>query len=545
MIQTEQLVWNFLKKVSEIMKAYKLLCLILALSLCLTGCIGMGNKGIGADSGYTPQGGGTLNLSSYSPDTLNPLSTKYGCIRDFLYLAYEGLFIVNEDLGVTPVLAEEYRVSDKNKTYRISLKKGVKFHDGSSFTAKDVIATFDYIRTYDTPYSYALNNVSLYRADGDYAVVLELKSPMANFLGNLDFPILSSGLKYNDFSLPNSEYKINGTGRYKYASEDAYSSLTLEKNPSWHKEDPVYIPRVNIRYVNDNDAMLYAFDSGETDMISTERGRWGEFPYSTACKTYEITTTGYVYVGINTTSSAFSDIELRKSLYAVIDKEHIADTTMFSHAQIADTPISSKAYFYRNDDSEDKGYTADAFSGKKDMKVFVLYNTESKYKEGIAKYIADELRAIGINADISGVDYETYIQKVSSGDYQLYIGEVNMSKDCDLKFMFDTHEDYGVDWGDETIVKLPESTHTTYNRSGICDYSDSKLDDIISNINSAKDKEALSMAYNNLNRFFAENVPQIPLFHKNDALLINQRVKGKPNVNLTNFYADIGKIYIQ
>lgn len=527
------------------MKAYRLLALIFVLVFCLTGCIGMKNKGIGADGGYAPQGGGTLNLSSYSPDTLNPLATKYGCIRDFLYLAYEGLFIVNENLDVTPVLADNYKVSDKNKTYRISLKKGVKFHDGSSLTSKDVIATFDYIRSYDTPYSYSLKNVAGYRADGDYAVVMELREPMANFVANLDFPILSSGLKYGDFSVPNKDYKINGTGRYKYASEEAYISLTLEKNPLWHKDDPVYIPRVNIRYVNDNDAMLYAFDSGETDMISTERGRWGEFPYSTECKTYEITTTGYVYVGINTTTSAFSDIELRKSLCSIIDKGHIVDTTMFSHAVIADSPISSKAYFYRNDDDGKTVYTSDALANKKNMKLFVLYNTESKYKEGIAKYICDELRKLGIEADISGVDYDTYCRRVNSGDYQLYIGEINMSRDCSLKFMFDTHENYGAVSGDETVVKLPESAHMTYNGSGICDYSDSKLDNIISNINSAKDIEALSMAYNNLSRFYRENIPQIPLFHKNDALLINQRIKGKPNVNLTSFYADIGKIYIQ
>jgi len=510
----------------------KIVSLIMSLCIVLTGCMG-GRRGadIGAGEGFTPNVSGTLNLSAYSPDTLNPLTTKYSCVRDFLYLTYEGLFVVEEDLTPRAVLASKYSVSSDMTVYRIELKKGIKFHDGSALTAKDVTATFDYIGSYDTYYSDALANVKSYSEDGDYAVKIVLRSPQSNFACNLDFPILPSGLREDKFRVPCESFEINGTGRYKYSETVPYTSIILDKNNSWRDKDNVYIPKVNVRFVNDNDAILYAFDSGETDMVTTERGRWGEFSYTVSHKVYELTTTKYVFVGINTSASAFSDVELRRSLYAHIDKEAVADSIMFSHATPADTPISSEAYFYRNDDEREKAYDKDYIASKK-LSTYILYNEESPYKENIAKYLQKQLEAAGVEAELTGVDYETYLAKIRSGDYQLYIGEVELKKDSDLGFMYDT-----VSGGDEGQNKV--------NTSELTDFADAKLSDIVNNINTAKNEEALKMAYNNLRLFYRENVFEIPLVHINDALLVNSRIKGKPNVNLTNFYADLGGIYIQ
>ena len=92
--------------------------------MLVSGCMGKDEKTDEGSYGIAaPTVKGTLNLSSYSPDTLNPLATKYSCVRDFLYLAYEGLFVVNEDLSVTGVLASDYKMSDENTKIKISLKK--------------------------------------------------------------------------------------------------------------------------------------------------------------------------------------------------------------------------------------------------------------------------------------------------------------------------------------------------------------------------------------------------------------------------------------
>ncbi len=540
------------------MAAFKNICkvfiVMVLISVTLSSCLNSNDANLDITDKNPPKEKGTLNLASYSPDTLNPLSTEYLCIRDVLYLAYEGLFVVNEDLSVKGVLATDYKASDKNTHYTITLKKGVKFHDGSIFNAKDVIATFDYIRTYGGYYLDSLDAVAGYSASGDYTVDIYLKTSVNNFVSNLDFPILPSGLSHKDFVAPNDSFDMNGTGRYKYKKENVYESLILCKNNSWHGDTPVYIPNVCVRYVNDNDAIVYAFDSGETDMITTERARWGEYSYKAKHNIYEITTTKYVFVGFNTVNTAFSDAELRRNIANLVDKETVVDTLMFSHAEVAQNPITSKAYFYRNNIDKEFKYDKDYIRNKK-LSTYILYNEEDIQKEELAQYLKKILKDAGVKAELTKVDYETYLNKVQSGDYSMYIGEVDIKRDCDLGFMFAKAKGITENAEDISIVNPDESdnrdsadilpTYTAesgYNK--ICSFSNAALDDIINNINSSKNEEVLKVNYNNLCALYKEHAFQIPMYHVNDALLVSTRIKGKVTPNLTNFYADLGEIYI-
>jgi len=523
-----------------------ILCFTLALILTLSGCNTGENANMNPAVGGAPSEGGVLNLASYAPDTLNPLCTGYACMADYLYLVYESLFTVNEDLTVKGVLAEGYKVKDKNTVFSVTLKKGVKFHDGSSFTADDVVSTFDYLRTYPTNYSYSLRNVKSYSAKGNYEVEITLDAPQANFAANLDFPVLPSGLTSGDFNSDNSSFKPNGTGRYKYEKTNPYESVVFSKNSAWHGDTAVYIPKVCIRFVDGKDAIAYAFDSGETDMVTTDYGRWGEFSYTTKHNAYEITTTKYVFVGLNTRNSAFSDVELRRKLNGIIDKNDVVDSVMFSHAVKADNPITSKVHFYRSDkDKESKPETGKITEEK--LSTYILYNEESKIKDNVAGYIKKLMEEAGVKVELTKVSYDSYIEKIKSGDYQIYIGEVDIKRDCDLRFMFNTAPvpvaapaEGEEDTTEEETPYIPPVSGST----AICDYSHTELDNIINNINSAENEETKKVAYNNLSVYFEEKVPQIPLVHVNDAIFVSKRIAGKIEPNLTSFFADIGEIYI-
>ena len=176
-------------------------------------------------------------------------------------------------------------------------------------------------------------------------------------------------------------------------------------------------------------------------------------------------------------------------------------------------------------------------------------------KEELAQYLKKVLEDAGAKVELTKVDYETYLNKVQSGDYSMYIGEVDIKRDCDLGFMFPKAKGLTENAEDISIVNPDESdnkdsadvlpTYTAesgYNK--ISNYSNATLDDIINNINSSKNEEVLKVNYNNLCTIYKEHAFQIPMYHVNDALLVSTRIKGKVVPNLTNFYADIGDIYI-
>lgn len=530
--------------------------LLLAAVFTLSGCsINKSNdKKTGSTSDLIPSEGGTLNLSSYSPDTLNPITTQFSCVRDFLYLIYEGLFIVDEDLSAQGVLADNYSVSDNNTVYTINLKKGIKFHDGSDFNANDVIDTFKYIQNTDSYYSGNLENVRSYTAADSSTVVITLNSPRANFVNNLDFPIMPSGLQPSSFAVPNSDFKPVGTGRYRYDKTNAYISIELKKNDSWHGESKVYIPSVCIRFVKDNESMLYAFDSGETDLITTDRGRWGEFSYTSDFRTCEATTQRYTFLGVNIANPYLADAGNRRNLEKAIDKKLLVDSLLFSHASAAETPISSKAYFAAQSESEKQKDDKKVQLNKASL--YLLFNEESEQKQEIAEYLQKTLEEYGIKLSFTKVDFDSYINRIQSGDYQLYIGELDVRKDASIRFMFNTAppsvpaDDEKSEVTDEPTEEgtaeepKEEKVPVSAASSLVSNYTNQELDNLIYSMDAAADKNDASIAYTNFRNFFGDNLPHIPLYHINDALLIGARIKGEVNKNLTNFYADLGEIYI-
>lgn len=531
----------------------RIFAFLLLIILIFTGCSKLGNDtNVAKTDGEVPVVGGVLNLSSYSPDTMNPLVTRYSCVRDFLYLVYEGLFIVNEDLTVSGVLASDYSVSEGNTVYTIELESKIKFHDGSAFNADDVIATFEYIQTYDGIYKDNLANVKSYTAKDNNTVVITLNSPQANFVNNLDFPILSSKLSESAFKIPSETFTPNGTGRYLYSKTLPYEAIELTANENWHGKTKVYIPTVNIRFVSDNDGMLHAFDSRETDIITTERARWGEFPYKGNYRTGEITTSKYTYIGFNTNNSAFSDVEVRKAVYDVIDREELVDRVLFSHAVVADCPIMPKAYFAASDEKAAKKDTTDAIEllKKKKLSLYLLYNEESEQKKNVADYVAKRLKEAGVEVILTHVDYDSYIDRIKTGDYNMYIGEVYISNDADVSFMFDAAPEPVVfpeeSENTEEVVPITEVVGESQNtKKGFCSFSSVELDGLLYNLNTATTAENAAIAYKNFKEYFNTNAVQIPLFFTNEAVFVNSRIKGKIKTNLTNFYADFGELYIE
>lgn len=535
----------------------RILSLALAAVMLFCGCsVKTDTEKTKSQKSEIPKEGGVLNLSSYAPDTLNPLVTGYSSVRDFLYLTYESLFVVNEDLSPRPVLAESYAATDGNKTYTIEVKKGVSFHNGAPFTASDVTATFEYIQKYNSVYAEKLENVASYRAKDAYTLVVTLKSPRADFVNNLDFPILPKGLRQADFAVPNDSFSPNGTGRYAYEKTIPYVNLILKKNPSWRSADTVYIPEVCVRFLKSNDGMLSAFNSGETDLITTERGRWGEYSYTGKFTTFELTTAKYAYLGLNTRSSAFADVELRTALESVIDKSLLADSVMFSHAEVSETPVSPKAYFSESDEdkkSKNKEDTKSAeYLKKKNLSFYLLFNEESARKREIAEFLKEQLSEYGVKVVLSSVDFDTYVSRVTSGNYQAYVGEVDVGADSDLRFVFNKAAPVPAQNGENASESGETAENNTQPQTAeissygaLCDFSSAELDSCIDNMNTASDEKDRALAYKNFSDYFAANVLQIPLFHVNDAMLANLRVRGKINKNLTNFYADLGNIYIE
>ncbi|WP_227778158.1 ABC transporter substrate-binding protein [Haladaptatus pallidirubidus] len=96
--------------------------------------------------------GGTLEVTAAAdPQNLDPHTTTIDVAQMVLDNVVEGLFTLDENLKLEPVLATDYKLRDNETTYDIALKENVTFHDGSEFTSADVKYSIERILDPDVP----------------------------------------------------------------------------------------------------------------------------------------------------------------------------------------------------------------------------------------------------------------------------------------------------------------------------------------------------------------------------------------------------------
>jgi peptide/nickel transport system substrate-binding protein len=155
------------------------------------------------------------------PNSLHPLKANDEGTARVGQLIYDSLMDTGDDLRAHPRLAERLGMPDP-LTYVVTLRRGVKFHDGHELTSRDVVYTFTRLLdpAFVSPFKGAFTLMAGVRAVDDYTVAFNLKAPFPSFpVTNLvPIPIIPAGA--DEGSLTRTP---NGTGPYRltrYATDD-------------------------------------------------------------------------------------------------------------------------------------------------------------------------------------------------------------------------------------------------------------------------------------------------------------------------------------
>jgi peptide/nickel transport system substrate-binding protein len=166
------------------------------------------------------QGGNYVEGMRGQPLYINPLLAFQDPDLSLTKLIYSGLYKYSPEGELVPDLAESLpEISEDQKQYLIKLKPGIKWHSGRSFTADDVIFTFQIIKdpAYKSPYRGLWQTTAVEKLS-DYEVRFTTKDIAAPFLSNLTLPILSKSHWLNTdpekFHLSELNLAAVGTGPY-------------------------------------------------------------------------------------------------------------------------------------------------------------------------------------------------------------------------------------------------------------------------------------------------------------------------------------------
>ena len=151
-----------------------------------------------ADEGYVAGGElvviqdfSDIRLGVYGIDTLNPIATKSESVQKIMNIVYESLFTIDEAGKEMPMLAQSYSVSADGKQIEVALKEGVKWHDGSNFTAEDVAYTLSRMKETEGLYSNISSKIHSFTAVDKNTIIINFEKEI-----NYDEKIYSENLTF-------------------------------------------------------------------------------------------------------------------------------------------------------------------------------------------------------------------------------------------------------------------------------------------------------------------------------------------------------------
>ncbi len=210
--------------------------------------------------------------------TLDPHSQDHATTEAILQHAYEGLTRYNEKWDVEPALATKWTHISTTQV-RFELRKGVKFHDGTPFTADDVIFSFNRIRQPQGTMQIYVGGIKEIRKIDDYTIDLMLEAPVPVLLRNLvDFRIMSKAWAEKNRATNIQDYKakeetysahnVMGTGPYKITGWLPDQKITMVINPDWWGSNKGNITEVTYLPIKSAPTRVAALLSGDVDLLT-------------------------------------------------------------------------------------------------------------------------------------------------------------------------------------------------------------------------------------------------------------------------------------
>ena len=516
--------------------------LIISLLLPVTGC----------DSGPVFLGGGggevkyeterTIYLPMEKVITLNPMISKDEDTYILSKLIYDGLFELDENLEPQKKLVDSYNYSDDKLMLGIDLKSGVKWHDGADFTAEDVKFSIDaYINlsySNETIYSGYVSNiksVSLVRAD-PYKLNISFKSTANVGAENLVFPILPAHQfrRAADIRRNIAEFIPIGTGPYRILSYNNSSKLVLDANLDYYGT----IPKNELEFTifpQKRDALNLINVRNISLIINDEMDR------DTLISNLNVNTVNFVsnraeFVAFNMHREIMKDKRIRRAIAHAIDSQEILESAYLKSGILSDT-IYYPYYFgntnqevlYEYDlekaenlikeagfrDIDGDGYLEDRY--RNDVSISILVNEDDQSRVAASQIIKNALDKLFLDSYIIYCDWDEYVAKITSGEYDFYIGGYAFSERYDLRHIL-------------------HSQHN--NKTG---YSNPELDELLDELQSEVSNTRKAEVFNDINEILKDEIPYYCILYKTYGAISSVSLDGEIKPLFNNYYRNCEK----
>ena len=362
------------------------------------------------------------------PPHLDPTSAAAGAIDQVLYSnVFEGLTRFGSDGSVNPGLAESWDISGDGLTYTFNLRSGVMFHDGTAMDADDVVFSLDRARAEDSANAQKALFAGIESAEAvdPKTVKVTLSSVNGSFLFNMAW---GDAVIVAPESIENIKTNPVGTGAFKFSNWVQGDQIELVRNAEYWGT-PAALEAATFKFISDPTAAFAAMMAEDIDVFSGYPAP-ENLPQFEADGRFQVlvgSTEGETILSINNKMPPFDDVRVREAVAHAIDRQAIIDGAMFGLG----TPIGTH-FAPHNPDYVDltgnsqydpelaKSLLAEA--GYPDGFTTTLKLPPPSYARRGGEIIAAQLRQVGIETEISNLEWAQWLEQVFRGyDFGLTI----------------------------------------------------------------------------------------------------------------------------
>lgn len=344
---------------------------------------------------------------------------------------------------VEPQIARSWHMTPDGKRWTFSLRRGLKFSDGTPLDARAVKFNFDRWRLIDNPYH--KNGVYAYYADmfggfpGNIVDVIAetptrisfvLKRPQGPFLRNIAMPSFGIGSP-SAIRNDSEEYALKPTGSGPYAITEWVKDdhITLQTNSRYAGAKPAYTSIV-IRDIPDPATSVLSLQKGDVDILTDPRpDDAATLAKQRGITIYRQPSNNNSYVAMNLEKKPFDNLKVRQAVAYAIDVPAIVRGFYASGAQIANnwTPPGMLG-----ENPSVKAYPYDPVKAKTLLKqaglargfaTQLFYTTAPRpympEPQRIAEALQADLKKVAIDVNLEPLEWGVFLQKIQNGEHPM------------------------------------------------------------------------------------------------------------------------------
>lgn len=452
------------------------------------------------------------------PQLLDPRLATDAVSTKICRLIYSPVLSTNDQLQPLPHLAAAVENPDE-KTYLITLRQGVKFHDGVELTAEDVAYTYRSILdpALASPYRSALEMVQAIEVLDRYRLRLTLKAPFSPFPISLTQGIVPKHLaekKGADLSR-----QPLGSGPFRFDSRGGEDRLRLSRFDGYFK-GPAQAPSLLFKAVAEDTVRIFEVQSGNAHLLQND------FPPSLLPRlqgqpSLAIASSpgvNYAYIGFNLRDPLLRKKEVRQAIAYAIDRQSIIRHKLFGTVTPASGLLSPafavynpKVRLYPFDLARARKLLDQAgFPGGGAKPRFALeYKTSTNpLRLEIAKVVAEDLKKVGIEVRLRSLEWGVFYDDIKKGNFQMYSLAWTGTTTAD-QYFYALHSSM-----------IPPAGQ---NRGH---YQNPRFDRLLEEGRATLDLSRQKQIYGEIQKIAAEELPYVSLWWENNTVIASKRLQG-------------------